>query len=111
MWTLHIHITDYLNVYSDSFAIHRALNELNAGDVLHLDGRKLLIDNSFATPKRYFFPRYSDECKYYAFYLENKKDIVIDGDGAELVFLGDAAPFGPCLPCRKEHPSDIQNAN
>lgn len=91
---MHIHITDYLNVYSDSFAIHRALNELNDGDVLHLDGRKLLIDNSFATPKRYFLPRYSDECKYYAFYLENKKDIVIDGDGAELVFLGDVAPFG-----------------
>ena len=36
---MHIHITDYLNVYSDSFAIHRALKELNDGDVLHLVGK------------------------------------------------------------------------
>ena len=91
---MHIHITDYLNVYSDSFAVHLALKELNDGDVLHLDGKKLRIDNSFATAQRYFLPRYSNECKYYAFYIENKKNIIIDGDGAELVFLGDVAPFG-----------------
>lgn len=89
-----VYLKDYAYLGNVSAALSEALHNCGDGDTLHLGGGIIEIDNLCATPKFYYLPRYSDEKKYYAVYLENRKNITIDGDGATLVFDGDISPFG-----------------
>ncbi len=89
-----IHISDYLKDNDASYAVYEALQNCKDGDTLCLDGKTLEIDNSYAVPTYYYLPRYSNLCKYYAFYLSGRKNLTIDGGGAKLLFKGDVSAFG-----------------
>lgn len=89
-----IYLKDYLYCGDTSLAISEALRECQEGDTLHLGGGVLEFARTYATPVNYYLPRYSDQTKYYAIYLENRKNITIDGDGASLIFKGDVSGFG-----------------
>ena len=89
-----VHLNEYAYLDSVSEALSEALHNCNDGDTLYLGGGTIEIDRLCATPKFYYLPRYSDEKKYYSVYLENRRNITIDGEGATLIFDGDISPFG-----------------
>ena len=88
------HISDFLGSRSTSYALCEAVNSLCDGDTLCLDGKELEIDNSFASGEFFYLPRYSNLKKYYAVNIKKKRDITIDGGGANLIFKGDVSAFG-----------------
>lgn len=89
-----IYLNDFLHCGDDVLAVSEALRKCGEGDTLHLCGREIVFDRTFAEPKNCYLPRYSDKTKYYAVYAENKRNITIDGDGAKLYFKGDVSGFG-----------------
>ena len=88
------HISDFLGSRGTSYALCEAVNSLCDGDTLCLDGKELEIDNSFASGEFFYLPRYSNLKKYYAVNIKKKRDITIDGGGANLIFKGDVSAFG-----------------
>ena len=89
-----IYLNDYLHCGDNVLAVSEALRDCREGDTLHLGGGTLELYRTYAVPVNYYLPRYSDESKFYAVYAEEKKDIVIDGDGASLILAGDISGFG-----------------
>lgn len=88
------HIKDYMYLNNSSLVLSQAVKALSDGDTLCLDGAVLEIDNSFAIPEFFYLPRYSNDKKYYAVNIKNKKNITIDGEGATLLFDGNVSAFG-----------------
>ena len=89
-----IYLKDYAYLGDNVLAIGEALRHTNNGDTLHLGGGVIELTNTYAVGKNYYYPRYEDETKFYAIYVENKDNITIDGDGAKLMMIGDVSPFG-----------------
>ena len=88
------YLKDYIYHDNIPFALAYAVNNLNDGDTLCLGDRVYEIDNSFAMPEIFYLPRYSDDKKYYAINIKDKKNITIDGQGATLLFDGNVSAFG-----------------
>ena len=88
------HLKDFLYLNNISLALSQAVKKLCDGDTLCLGGGVLEIDNSFAEPEFFYLPRYSNDKKYYAVNVKNKKNITIDGEGATLLFDGNVSAFG-----------------
>lgn len=91
---MEVFLEDYLYCGDDTLAVSEALRNCNDGDTLHLCGKELVFENTFAEPTNYYLPRYSDKTKYYAVYAKNKRNITIDGDGAKIWLKGDVSGFG-----------------
>ena len=89
-----IQLKDYLHFGNTTLALIHALEDCEDGSTLHLGGGKLYFDGEFATSDSYYLPRYSDIPKLYAFYVKDKKNFTIDGDGAELIFKDNVSAFG-----------------
>ncbi len=68
------------------------IENIKDGEVLHLEGGRYEIFPDIATPIERNFPCYQS-VRSYAFVIENKKNIVIDGRGADLIFHGSISPF------------------
>ena len=91
---MEIYLKDYLYLGNTTLAVIHALADCGNGSTLHLGGGKLYFDAEFATSDSYYLPRYSDLPKLYTFYVKDKKDFTIDGDGAELIFEDNISAFG-----------------
>ena len=87
-------LKDYAHLNDTSLALSQAVGALSDGDTLCLGGGVLELDNRFATPEFFYFPRYSDDKKYYVVNIKNKKNITIDGEGAILLLDGNVSVFG-----------------
>ena len=87
-------LKDFKHLNNTSLSLLQAAKTLSDGDTLCLGGGVLEIDNSFATPEFFYFPRYSNDKKYYAVNIKNKKNITIDGEGAVLLLDGNVSAFG-----------------
>lgn len=90
------YLSHYLHgaVTDPVLAISEALRDCGDGDVLHLGGGKIVLGRTYAHPTNYYLPRYFDLTKYYAIYLDRKRNLIIDGDGAELILKGDLSGIG-----------------
>ena len=67
------HLKDYMYLGNNSLAMSQAVKQMNDGDTLCLGGGIIELDNSFATPEFFYLPRYSNDKKYYAVNIKNKK--------------------------------------
>jgi len=88
------HLKEYMYLGNTGLALSRAVKALCDGDTLCLGKGVLEINNSFAEPEFFYLPRYSDDKKYYAVNIKNRKNITIDGEGATLLFDGNVSGFG-----------------
>ena len=86
------YLTDYLSLGNTTLAMNQALYSCQDGDVLHLGGGRLDFHREYAARRDWYYPFYGDERKFTAISIENKKNLTIDGDGADLIFHGDLAP-------------------
>lgn len=89
-----VHLKNYLSCGDAALAVQLALNSCCPGDTLSLDGLTLDFWNRYAQVSFEMYPLYDQTAKRYAFYLDGKKNLTVDGKGAELIFHGDIAPFG-----------------
>lgn len=88
-----IHLKDYLAVGNTTMAMKQALQACQDGDTLHLGGGRIDFHQEHAAERDWYYPFYGNERKYTAISIEHKRNLTIDGDGADLVFHGDVAPF------------------
>lgn len=89
------HIKTFLskNGRDVSKSITEVFNIIQSGDVLNLDGEKLDIYPQ-NTQSLFFAVSNNDSgIKNIAFLLQNKENVTIDGNGADLIFHGDVSPF------------------
>ena len=87
-------LKDYSYLEDNSLAVSIIMSKISDGDTVKLGGGTVELDGRYATPKTIYLPRYSNDKKYYAFCVDNKKNITIDGEGAYLLFDGNVSPFG-----------------
>ena len=87
-------LKDYSYLDDNSLAVSIIMSKISDGDTVKLGGGTVELDGRYATPKTIYLPRYSNDKKYYAFCVDNKKNITIDGEGAYLLFDGNVSPFG-----------------
>ena len=68
------------------------INSIKSGETLYLKGGKydIFAENPLVVDR--FFPGYGEQRKYLC-QIKNKKNITIDGGGADLIFHGDISPF------------------
>ncbi len=91
-----IYLDKNLKEINAVLAISEALRKCGENDTLHLGGGQLVLDNTYAHATNCYLPRYTDRTKYYAVTVKDKKNLVIDGDGAELLLKGDVSCFELC---------------
>lgn len=89
-----IHLKNYLYCDDNTLAVKLALADCQPGTTLSLDGLKLDFYNYYAQTSFEMYPLYDQTAKRYVFYLDKMQNITVDGEGAELIFHGDIAPFG-----------------
>lgn len=71
----------------------KAVESLQDGDVLYLGGGRLEITPDGAFRKDYCISNNDRGEKPIVFPLLEKKNVVIDGEGADMIFCGDVLPF------------------
>ncbi len=87
-------IKTYLKEEANSTpAFVRAIEAMSEGDTLMLDGGEYHFYPDGALVKEYYISNNDCGIKPIAFPILNKKGIVIDGGGAELIFHGGILPF------------------
>ncbi len=74
-------------------AIQAALADTNPGDTLYLGGELLHLYPTHTVRRPYYVSNNDYSEKNIAFDLRHKKDIVIEGEGVELMFHGHITPF------------------
>ena len=91
-----VYLKDYLEkdvpVQRASSLLH-ALEALEDGGTLRLGGGRLEISPDGAFQRFYCMSNNDRGEKPIAFPLRGRRDVTIDGEGAELVFCGDILPF------------------
>lgn len=91
-----LQLSDFLRENGNTaFAIRCACDALRDGDTLALGGGKIeLFANDPHLLRRYYYISNNDRGeKKIAFPLIGKKNVTIDGEGAELLFHGEMMPF------------------
>ncbi len=89
-----VNITDFIGGNRCTAGeINKACFSLSDGDTLSLKGMRLDIWPEGAFKKHYTVIEYGCADKPIAFPILNKKNIIIDGEGAELIFHGELMPF------------------
>ena len=89
-----INISDYLTEEKNAtIAIAAAISNLQSGDTLSLEGKELELFPEGAPEKYYDISNNDCGEKPIAFYLNQKEEITIDGEGASLLFHGKILPF------------------
>ncbi len=91
-----IHLSDYLHLCDGKDAvpaIEAALLATNPGDTLSLDGGFYHLYPTHAIKRFHYVSNNDWGEKSIAFDLAGRRDIVIDGAGAELLFHGHVTPF------------------
>lgn len=83
-------ISEYMAVCKDdSEALFSAVRDLDDGDTLQLEGRTLnLFADEFPSVGYYYISNNESGDKRCAVFLKNKRNICIDGQGAELILHG-----------------------
>lgn len=90
------YISDYsvlCDETDDTLAVVEAIKKLDDGDELILENRVYNFYPDFAFEKEYLFLTDSTSLKKCVFLLRGKKNITIDGNGAELIFHGEIVLF------------------
>jgi len=72
--------------------LQELLENIKDGETCLIGGGKIDIFPEHATSADRFYPGYGDK-RNYAFVIKNKKNITIDGQGADLIFHGAISPF------------------
>ncbi len=91
-----IHLKNYLSLCDGKDvvpAICAALADTHSGDTLCLGGGLLHLYPTHAVRHPYYVSNNDYSVKNIAFDLQGKKNITIDGEGAELMFHGHVTPF------------------
>lgn len=91
-----IFLKNYKTLCSDddaTLAVFEALSACGDGDVLHLGGGKVHFKPDKAFTKEYYISNNDYNLKPIEFALIEKKNLVIDGDGCEMIFHGKMLPF------------------
>lgn len=91
---MELFLSDFNTGADTTLVVIHALEACQDGDTLHLGGGTWVFDEKFATADSYYLPRYSDLPKLYTFYVQGKKNLTIDGDGAHLIFKDNISAFG-----------------
>jgi len=74
-------------------AIRAALADCQPGDTLCLGGGLLHLYPGHTPVRPYYVSNNDYSEKHIAFDLQNRRDLTIDGEGAELLFHGHVTPF------------------
>ncbi|MDQ0291913.1 right-handed parallel beta-helix repeat-containing protein [Oligosphaera ethanolica] len=90
---MNVYLKDYLSCGNPTLAMNQALHACQAGDTLYLGGGRIDFHQEHAARRDWYYPFYGQEQKYTIISIENKKDLTIDGEGADLIFHGDVAPI------------------
>ena len=92
---MQIRLKDYLKAEERgaSCAVARALSDMQAGDTLLLGGQRIDFYKEGAAEKYYCVSNNDKGQKNIVFPLMGKKNITVDGEGAELIFHGEIMPF------------------
>lgn len=88
-----IHLKDYLSLGNATLAINQALQACQEGATLYLGGGRIDFHREHAARRDWYYPFYGREQKVTAISIEHKKNLTIDGEGADLIFHGDIAPI------------------
>lgn len=74
-------------------AVREAVNALSSGDTLLLNGKEYYFTPEYAYSSNCYYPLYGNPPKNNVFEINDLENIVIDGEGAELILDGDVCPF------------------
>ena len=86
----YMHLTDGRDMVP---AIRAALADCQPGDTLCLGGGLLHLYPEHTAVRPYYVSNNDYSEKHIAFDLQNRRDLTIDGEGAELLFHGHVTPF------------------
>ena len=91
---MNVKISDYItDSKCTAGELNRVCELLNDGDTLSLGGVKLDITEKDIFKKHYFISNNDSGEKPIVFPIISKKNITIDGEGADLIFHGEILPF------------------
>lgn len=80
-------------IQDETYTINQALFNINDGDELVLDEKHFKFRGEFAHEEFCFISNNDFGLKSIVFPVMNKKNIIIDGNGADLDFVGQIMPF------------------
>lgn len=88
-----IYLRDFLKSDTVNAAVSRAISALSDGDTLCLGGGVWRMTPDGSEKKFYYISNNDKGEKTMGFALIGKKNITVDGEGADLIFSGDILPF------------------